>query len=189
MTKYGLVIVIALAVGCAHGVRASELSLSNHQLQVSSQSLSVAGVVDQLFAEISALAKDYPELGQFPEKARPLRESDRIELRFSHNVKGFSEMRETRPSDMGTNGIEVLFMVLDEPNKAWTTAGNPELQLDNLKKTVYSTLVLSTNPSPGLSDKLKAIIDKCKALLLELNKKMANKASEPSVVPAPQVQR
>ena len=112
MTKYGLVSAIVLAVGCIQSVPASGISASNRQVEVSSQSLSVTGVVDRLFAEISALAKDYPELGQFPEKARPLQEDGRVEVRFSHNVKGFSEMRETRPTDLGTNGIEMVFMVL-----------------------------------------------------------------------------
>jgi len=149
--------------------------------EVSSQSLSVTGVVARLYAEISALVKDYPELGQFPEKARPLQEDGRVEVRFSHNVKRFSEMRETSPTDLGTNGIEIVFMVLDEPNEAWTTAANPPLHLDSLKKTLYSHLVLSTNPSPGLPDKLGAIMDKYKALLQDLNKKVANKASDPSV--------
>ena len=172
MIRYGLTIIImALAAGCEQGIAVSETPATNPQVQVNVQPNSVPAVVDQLYAEINALAKDYPELAQFPTRAKPLHENDRAEVRFQYNVKSFSEMRETRPSDMGANGIEILFMVLDEPNAAWTTS--PTLHLKNLKKRAYSSLVISTNPSPGLEEKLKKIIAKHKTLLQELDKKAA----------------
>lgn len=177
MIRYILVLCISLAAGCTGEHSESTSAVSHDSSLPSSQPASADAVVDQLFAEISAMAKDYPELTQFPIRVRPYRENGRAEVRYSYSVKGFSEMRETRSSDLGTNGAEILFLVLDEPNEAWTTGEHPDTHLMHLRKRVYSYSVFSSNPSPGLAAKITSLLDKHVAFLVEMDKQAANRGS------------
>lgn len=180
-----IAVAMALVFASECGAEPSEAgrSPSNHQTVVRSRPVSVETIVDELFADVSAMAKDYPELTQFPMRARPTQESGRVEVRYSHNARSFSEMRETRPSDLGTNGIKIIFMVLDEPNRAWTTAAAPPVPLKALRKSLYKDFVLSPNPSPGLREKLGSLLDIHAAALLEMERAAAHTATNDMALP------
>ncbi|MCE5326550.1 MAG: ankyrin repeat domain-containing protein [Planctomycetaceae bacterium] len=146
-----------------------------------SSATSVASVMDSLVAAVILIEKDYPELEGFGNYAnsRP----DKLEVRFSRRVRSYYEMRLTRPDDIEKNGIELLFAIHDEPWDAWTTAANPLLFLKALKKVVASSLVLSPSPSPGLEQKLAAIIAEHRAMLVKMDQSAATRpASRPLAV-------
>ena len=122
---------------------------------------------------VAALREKFPE--------------EKLEVRFERQVKPYTEMRMTRPDDIGNHGIELIFRIQDESNPGWTTGTHPHIPLKALKKIVWSNLVLSPTPSAGLEQKLAAILAEHRAMLVKLDKLAAGRA--PSATPLKQLDK
>jgi len=130
-------------------------------------------VLESLITEINSIVDDYPELKDFPEAAQNRPEP--LEIRFWHNVRTYAEMRDTYVDDLGEYGIELGFCIRDPDNLGWFTPMSFDklVHLKNLNKSVWTKLLLSANPSPGLEQKLRAILDRHRKLLENLDEASA----------------
>ncbi len=146
-----------------------------------------AGVVSNFIQEVSALATNYTELADFPEYVKQLEAQAAVEFQkdikpfavsFEKNTTPVLTKRRIRPSDCGTNGILLQF-VLDDGNQGRQAPLDTITYLPNLKLTLYAEVVLWEKAAPELKKQLDDIIGRHKAMLLELDKKKAaNKAPE-----------
>ena len=146
-----------------------------------------AGVVSNFIRDVSVLATNHAELAAFPEYIKRLEAQSHVEFRkdikpfavsFDRNTTPVLTKRRIRPSDCGTNGILLQF-VLDDGTQGRQAPLDTITYLPNLKLTLYAEVVLWEKAAPELKKQLEDIIGRHKAMLLELDKKKAaNKAPE-----------
>jgi len=145
-----------------------------------------AGVVSNFIREVSALATNHAELADFPQYVKREEAKSTIEYRkelkpfavlFDKNTTPVLTKRRIRPSDCGTNGILLQF-VLDDGTNERQAPIDTVTYLRNLKLTLYAEVVLWEKASSELKAKLDGIVKRHKAMLSELDKKAANQAPE-----------
>lgn len=146
-----------------------------------------AGVASNFIREVSALATNHTELAGFPEYVK--RQGSQSYVEFQKDVKPFAvsfdknitpvlTKRRIRPSDCGTNGILLQF-VLDDGTNPRQAPLDTVTYFPNLKLTLYAEVVLWEKASPELKKQLEDIIGRHKTMLQELDKKKAaNKGPE-----------
>ncbi|MEI6150028.1 MAG: hypothetical protein WCS01_13090 [bacterium] len=145
-----------------------------------------AGVVSNFIREVSVLATNHAELADFPEYVKRLESQAAVEFQkdikpftvsFDRNTTPVLTKRRIRPSDCGTNGILLQFG-LDDGTQGRQAPLDTITYLPKLKLTLYAEVVLWEKAAPELKKQLEDIIGRHKAMLLELDKKAANKAPE-----------
>jgi hypothetical protein len=145
-----------------------------------------AAVVSSFVREVSALATQHSELADFPEKMKQVKPQSAVEFKgnvkpfavsFDKNITPVLTKRRIRPSDCGTNGIFLQF-VLDDGTVERCAPIDTLTYLPNLKLTLYADLVLWEKASPELKKTLEDIVARHKAMLSELDKEAANQAQE-----------
>lgn len=145
-----------------------------------------AGVVSNFIREVSALATNHTELADFPEYVKRLQAQSPVEFKkdikpfavsFDKNTTPVLTKRRIRPSDCGTNGILLQFVLDDGTNERQAPIDTVTYFL-NLKLTLYADVVLWEKASPELKKTLDDIVARHKAMLSELDKKTANQAPE-----------
>ena len=111
---------------------------------------SPAGVVSSFVREVSALATNHAELADFPEYVKRLEAQSTVEFRnkvkpfaisFDKNTTPVFTKRRIRPSDCGTNGIFLQF-VLDDGTNERQAPIDTVTYFRNLKLTLYAEVVL-----------------------------------------------
>jgi len=148
-----------------------------------------AGVVSNFIREVSILSTNHAELVEFQEYVKRLKTQAGVEFHkgikplavsFDGNITPMPAMRRIRPSDCGTNGIFLQF-ILESGTKEREMRDAPVntvTYLPNLKYILYADIVLWEQASPELKKKLVDIIDSHRTMLLELDKKAANQVPE-----------
>ena len=148
-----------------------------------------AGVVSNFIREVSVLSTNHAELADFQDYKRRLEAQSAVEFRkdikpfavaFNRNIAPVLAKRRIRPSDCGTNGIFLQF-ILEDGTKEREMREAPidtVTYLPNLKYILYADTVLWEQASPELKKKLEDIIRRHRAMLLELDKKAANQVPE-----------
>lgn len=144
------------------------------------------GVVSNFIRAVSALASNHTELAEFPEYIQRLEAQSPIEFKkgikpfavsFDRNTTPVLTKRRILPSDCGTNGILLQFILDDGTNERQapidTVTYFPKLRL-----TLYADVVLWENGSPALKMKLEGIVASHKAMLTELDRKAVNQEPE-----------
>jgi hypothetical protein len=144
------------------------------------------GVVSNFIREVGVLATNHSELADFPEYLKRLDTQSHVEFKkdikpfavsFDRNTTPVLTKRRIRPSDCGTNGILLQF-VLDDGTEGRQAPLDTITSLPNLKLTLYAEVVLWEKAAPELKKQLENIIARHKAMLLALDKKAANKAPD-----------
>ena len=131
-------------------------------------------IVRSFVAEVSALAGEFPELAEFS-KRNPATQTQ-TEVRFSQGLGRIKEMRGVRARDLEAKGIDLHFLVRPKDNPVWTEySPNAIIPLDALGMDLYSGFVLSKEATPDLDKTLAAILERHRQLLIDLDKKAANK--------------
>lgn len=142
-----------------------------------------ADVVFNFIREVSALAANHSELAGFSEYVKRLDTQSSVEFKkdikpfavsFDKNTTPVLTKRRIRPSDCGTNGIFLQF-VLDDGTNERQAPVDTVTYFPNLKLTLYADMVLSEKTSPELKKKLEDIVARHKAMLLKLDKATASK--------------
>ena len=137
-----------------------------------------AGVVSNFIREVSALASNHIELADFPAYVRRMEAQSPVEFRkeikpfavsFDTNTIPLLTKRRIRPSDCGTNGILLQF-VLDDGTNGRQAPIDTVTYFRNLKLTLYSEVVLWENASQKLKNKLDDIVTRHKAMLAALDR-------------------
>jgi hypothetical protein len=137
------------------------------------------GVVSNFIQEAIALASNHTELADFPEHAE--RQGTQSPVEFKKNIKPFAvsfdtnttavlTKRRIRPSDCGTNGIYLQF-ILDDGTHERQAPIDTVTYFPNLKLTLYADVVLWEKASPELKKRLEDLIGRHKAMLQELDKR------------------
>jgi hypothetical protein len=143
-------------------------------------------VFASLVMNIGALATNHAELADFTEYVK--RQESRLAISYSKNRKPFPltsakndapviSIRRIRPSDLEANGIFLQFILDDGSDPRQATRQAPldtVTYFPHLKKTLYAEVVLWQNASADLRQALVAILEKHKALLIEMDKQAAN---------------
>jgi hypothetical protein len=147
-------------------------------------------VVSNVIVEVATLATNHAELADFPEYVKRLQAQSAIEFQkdirpfavsFDKKISPVLTKRRIRPSDCGTNGILLQF-VLDDGTNPRQAPLDTVTYFPNLKLTLYAEVVLWENAQPELKKTLDDIIGRHKAMLKELDKKKAsNQASQVTV--------
>jgi hypothetical protein len=147
---------------------------------------SPAGVVSNFIREVSALASNHTELAEFPGYIKRLEAQSRVDFKkgitpfavsFDRNTTPVLTKRRIRPSDCGTNGIFLQFILDDGTNEAQAPI-DTVTYFPMLRLTLYADVVLWENGSPALKMKLESIVARHKAMLSELDKKAVKQESE-----------
>ena len=145
-----------------------------------------AGVVSNFIRDVSALATNHAEMADFPEYMKRLEAQASVEFRkdikpfavsFDKNTTPVLTKRRIRPSDCGTNGILLQF-VLDDGTNERQAPIDTVTYFQNLKLTLYAEVVLWEKGAPELKKKLDDIVTRHKEMLAELDKKAASQAPE-----------
>jgi hypothetical protein len=169
------ILIVALSVAMARGEE--------------TVSTTPAGVVSNFIREVSVLSTNHAELAGFQDYARRFEAQSAVEFRknimpfLTANNRSIAPVfakRSIRPSDCGTNGIFLQF-ILKSGTKEREMRDAPidtVTYLPNLKNILYADIVLWEQASPELKKKLEDIIGKNRAMLLELDKKAASQVPE-----------
>lgn len=139
-------------------------------------------VIDGLIEEVRAPAGKYPELADFPEYAKQRKKESAedaekdarvLDLTFIRKMGEITVKRGIRPSDFGKNGICLKFELA--PASDFRPAEIDTItELRQLKLTLFAEVHLSENPSPGLEEKLRSIVQRHRQRLVELDKQAAD---------------
>ncbi len=165
-------LIVALSAAMARGVDTAPTS--------------PAGIVSNFIREVSALATNHAELADFPDYVKRLEAQSTVEFKrdirpfvvsFDKNTTPVLTKRRIRPSDCGTNGVFLQF-VLDDGTNERQAPIDTVTYFRNLKLTLYAEVVMWEKASPELKKKLADIVTRHKAMLSELDKRTANQVPE-----------
>jgi hypothetical protein len=168
MRKMASMLLVALSASMARG----EATTPN----------SPAGIAASFVREVSALATNHAELAHFPKYAMRLDAHSSVE--FSNELIPFAgsknetvtpvvTKRRIRPSDCGTNGIYLQF-VLDDGTNERQAPTDTVTHYPHLKLTLYANVVLWEKATPELTKKLDDLVARHKAMLTDLDKRAAS---------------
>jgi len=142
-----------------------------------------AGVVSSFVGHVSALAATHAELALFPEYVTRLAAREPVEFRngvkpfavcFDRNTAPVITKRRIRPSDCGTNGVFLLF-VLDDGTRERQAPADTVTYFPNLKLTLYADVVLGEEASAELRKKLEDLVAEHKTMLSDLDREAAGR--------------
>lgn len=139
-----------------------------------------------LIEEVGALADKYPELADFPEYARRRNKAaaedaangaGALEVTFVKNLGEIRTKRGIRPTDFGKHGICLKFEMApaSDPRPAEI---HVITELPHSKAKLFAEVHLSENPSPGLEEKLRSIVQRHRQMLIELDERAAGGSDE-----------